>query len=309
LAALDYKKLHKQKELMLNISSKAGTIFWLLVIMVGFALNSIITRYLVVGDLVHPYTLTTIRFISGFLMLHIIISLAPRRFPPTGGKKKSRYIPGAILLGIYAFSISYGYSFITASAGVLVFFTFVVITMSLFSVIADKKKITYQAIMGQLLGIMGVFLIMLSDLESVSLLGFLLMALTGVAWGTYSAKSRKFSNSFAYTYNTFLLFGVISLLMLPLGHLFSGKSFWECFSLTTIVLMLCLGMITTALSYALWHNIMKKIHAFQGGIAQLIVPVLTACMGILLLGEEIDIFVISGGVSVLTGIGLNIFRI
>jgi len=277
-------------------------------IMFGFAANSVITRYLVAGDFVHPYILTTIRFISGFLMLHIIVLLAPQSFSPSAGEKTSRYIPGVFFLGIYAFSISYGYRFISASAGVLIFFTFVVLTMTLFSVIADKKKITVQAIIGQLLGLLGLFLIMYSDLESVSFPGFLLMAFTGVAWGMYSAKSRKFKFSFSYTYYTFMLFGGISLIMLVLGNIFSTENLWESFSLTGIGLTLFLGMVTTALIYVLWHSVMKKIHAFQGGIAQLIVPVLTVCMGILLLGEEVDVFIISGGVSVLAGIGLNVLR-
>lgn len=109
---------------------KISILFSLLVIMNCFAANSVITRYLVLNDLISPFTLTVTRFLSGLFMLYITSFLFPGEFTRPGFD--GSYLPGAFFLGIYAFSISYGYNFVPASAEVLFFYSFVVLAMSIY---------------------------------------------------------------------------------------------------------------------------------------------------------------------------------
>ena len=64
-------------------------------------------------------------------------------------------------------------------------------------------------------------------------------------------------------------------------------------------------MISTALSYVLWHVTLRRIKASQGGVVQLVVPVLASGMGIVLLGEHFTVALALGGACVLAGIYLN----
>jgi drug/metabolite transporter (DMT)-like permease len=278
------------------------TIVALMMVMTCFAANSVITRYLVSGNYISPLILVAIRFASGFLMLQLLVSLMPKTFQKT--RIRGWDILGALFLGIYAFSISYGYVFISAAAGVLIFYTFVVITMTSFSVINDREKLTIRLILGQLLGLFRVLVITFSGIGSVTLTGACLMAITGTSWGMYSVYSRRFKDSFSYTYNTFLIFGIAaSTLLLATYSLGVG---YLTISISSLWWALYLGMISTALSYALWHKVMKKIKASQGGITQLLVPVLTSLMGILILREEVTSPLILGGILILAGISLNL---
>ena len=204
-------------------------------------------------------------------MLQLLVLLMPKTFRKTGIRGWD--ILGAFFLGIYAFSISYGYVFISA-AGVLIFYTFVVIAMTSFSVINDREKLTIRLILGQLLGLFGVLVITFSDIGSVTLTGACLMAITGASWGMYSVYSRRFKDSFSYTYNTFLIFGIAASALLLTAYSL-GVEYLNPISISGFGWALYLGMISTALSYALWHKVMKKIKASQGGITQLLVPVLT----------------------------------
>lgn len=272
-------------------------------IMACFASNSVITRYLVLGNHVSPFALTVIRFGSGLIMLQILSLSMPGAFQRAGLKRS--HVLGAVFLGIYAFSISYGYAFISSAAGVLVFYTFVVITMTLFSVVNDGERVTIRLIVGQLLGIMGVLVITASGIRSVTLIGASLMAATGISWGMYCVYSRRFENPFSYTYNTFLIFVIVAFALLLVAYPFFGGHLWMDVSLWSLGLELYLGMISTALSYVLWNRLMSRIRASQGGIAQLIVPVLTASMGILLLGEEVTSSLVLGGILIMLGISLN----
>jgi len=286
-----------------HMPSKLGIPISVATIMTCFAANSVITRYLVLGNYVSPFTLTVTRFGSGLIMLQILSMLMPRKFQKARVKRSN--ILGALFLGIYAFSISYGYAFISAAAGVLILYTFVVFTMTLYSVINDRERLTHRLIFGQLIGIIGVLVITASGIRSVTLIGVFLMAATGISWGLYSVYGRRFENPFGYTYNSFLILGVIASALLLTAYPFSGSRLWTNISAGNLGWALYLGMISTALSYALWNRLMKRIRASQGGIAQLIVPVLTALMGILLLGEEITSSFVLGGTLIMLGISLN----
>ncbi len=54
---------------------------------------------------------------------------------------------------------------------------------------------------------------------------------------------------------------------------------------------------------------MKKVRASQGGLAQLLVPVLTAGMGVVFLGEKISAALVVGGALTLAGIYVNGSRV
>ena len=123
----------------------------LIVSILCFATNSVITRYLVQRDYVSPFTLTVIRFVSGFAMLSILAWLMPGAFRRV--RLRGSHVLAAILLGVYAYSISYGYAFIPVAAGALIFFTFVVVSMTLFSVLIEGERLTLNMIFGQLLGL------------------------------------------------------------------------------------------------------------------------------------------------------------
>jgi drug/metabolite transporter (DMT)-like permease len=239
-------------------------------------------------------------------MLSIFTLLMPGAFRRV--KLRGSHLLAALLLGVYAYSISYGYAFIPVAAGALIFFTFVVVSMTLFSVLIEGERLTLSMIFGQLLGLAGVSLITSSGVSSITPIGALLMASTWVSLGTYSVYGRRFENSFGYTYNSFLLFGVASSAMFLGAYHFTGGSLLVSVSRVSLVMALFMGMVSTALSYVLWQRVMKRIRASQGGISQLLVPILTSVIGVLVLGEEVTPLLIIGGFLVLTGIFLCILR-
>ena len=274
----------------------------LLVVMTCFAANSVITRYLVLVSRVSPFLLTVVRFVSGLATLIVLTSVRPTTFRK--GRLDSSYLPGALFLGAYAFSISYGYLFIPVAAGTFIFYTFVVVTMGAYSVIHDKEELTFRLVLGQVLGVLGVLVITFARMSSVTLLGVLLMALTGISWGLYSAYGKKFTIPFNYTYNSFLIFGVVAIIASTI-IVISGQPISINISLQDLGFALYMGMVSTALSYALWNAAVKKIPASLAGLVQLVVPILAPVMGIIFLGEQVTATLLIGGGFVLVGIYLS----
>ncbi len=275
--------------------------FVLFVIMICFAANSVITRYLVLVSRFSPFLLTAVRFVSGLAVLLVLPSVRPTAF--RHDKPNLSYLPSAFFLGVYAFSISYGYTFISVAAGTFIFYTFVVVTMATYSVIADKEQLTLRLVLGQLFGVVGVLVITFGRISSVTLLGVLLMAATGTSWGLYSAYGKRFKVAFSYTYNSFLILGAFAVtasIALPLV----GQPISTNISIQDFGLALYMGMVSTALSYVLWNATVKQITASLGGLVQLIVPVLAPAMGIIFLGEQVSAPLILGGGLVLLAIYL-----
>lgn len=272
-------------------------------IMVAFAANSVMTRYIIVGGLASPYFLTTIRFASGFAMLLLVQVIFPAPIRPrTPGTAD---LLGGFFLGAYAFSISFGYQFISAAAGTLVFYAFVVLTMALFGYLHDGDRPTRRSVAGQLLSLFGVGVITFGGIQEVALPGILLMAATGASWGLYSVRGRSAPDSRGYTFATFLVVGAFALAGLPILGVLAPSAASVQLTWNGIGLALFMGMITTVLSYILWHATLRRLRASQGGIVQLLVPVLASGMGIGLLGEQLTLSLVVGGAAVLVGIYLN----
>ena len=273
--------------------------------MICFAANSVITRYLVLASRVSPFLVTMIRFVSGFLVLLALVGIRPANFHPS--KMRSCNLLGGVFLGVYAFSISYGYVFIPVAAGTLVFYTAVVMTMVAYSILNDKERVTLRLGVGMLLGLLGVITITFSKITAVTLPGVVLMIATGAAWGLYSVYGRRFDVAFGYTFNSFLVLGTFAVVV-GLALSYFHQLTLVNLSPFDLGLALYMGMVSTALSYVVWNRTMKKIPAYLGGLVQVTVPVLASIMGIIFLGEMITISLVLGGGLVLSGIYLVEFK-
>jgi len=136
-----------------------------------------------------------------------------------------------------------------------------------------------------------------------------LMALTGTAWGLYSVYGRKSASYFGYTYNSFLLFGIANVVVILVATPLTGTQPWTGIAIPSLAMALYMGMVSTALSYVVWNSVLKKVRASQGGLAQLLVPVLTAGMGVVFLAEKISAALVVGGALILAGIYVNGSRV
>lgn len=286
-----------------TLSSKARMYLVLSAIMICFALNSIITRYLVQSEFVSPFGLTVVRFFGALLALQLIATFFSKTFKVR--RIDRRDILPAILLGIYGASISYGYFFISASSGVLIFYAFVVLTMSSLAIAFEKQRPTPILILSSTLGILGVAVISDWSNGAGKLSGVILMAITGISWAFYSVCGGRYSDSFSYTYNSFLIFNLFNLIAVFFGFSIVGRALFSGFSIYGVCLALFMGMVTTGLSYVLWNESMKKMSSWQGGTVQLVVPVLTAIIAVPVLGEQITLPLVVGGCLILVAIYVN----
>jgi drug/metabolite transporter (DMT)-like permease len=270
---------------------KPVTLGLVAVVMTCFAFNSVATRWLVSRELMDPAAVTVARFASGAAMLAILLGLQ-RRF--SQALPRWHDWPAVVLLGGYALAIGYGYRHITAAAGTFVFYALVVATMTL-----GGPRPTARATSGAIVALAGVAILAIGRVAGTTLLGVVLLAFTGLAWGGYSLVLRRRATPLATNARAFV--GVT--LLLPVLAAIEYDRL--VFSATGWMVGIVMGAITTSLAYALWARVLPLLTPLEAGTYQLIVPVLTAAAGVLVLDEPFSLRLMAAGSLVIAGMWLS----
>lgn len=125
-----------------------------------------------------------------------------------------------------------------------------------------------------------------------------LMALAGFAWGAFSLSGRPGGNPLAGTALSFLLAVPLTLALM----LFQYRSLR--LDQTGVVYALVSGVLTSGIGYVIWYWVRVRLAAISASSVQLSVPVISAVMGVLVLGEQISVRGAVSALFVLGGIGV-----
>ena len=122
---------------------------------------------------------------------------------------------------------------------------------------------------------------MLPGVNTPSTLGFVLMTLSGIAWGIYTIIGLDSKNPLIDTSYNFLktIPFVIILLIITFKK--------ENYSLEGIILAVISGGITSAIGYTIWYMALRKLTSVQASVVQLMVPLIAALGGVLFMDEVI----------------------
>jgi drug/metabolite transporter (DMT)-like permease len=124
------------------------------------------------------------------------------------------------------------------------------------------------------------------------------MALAGVGWGAYSLLGHSGGDPIAANAAAFLRAVLLAtpLLVIP----FVGRAFGPRGALLAIVS----GALASGLGYCLWYRALPHLSRTRAAAVQLTVPVITATLGVLFLGETVTPRLLASGAIILSGVGL-----
>lgn len=259
--------------------------------MIAFAGNSLLTRLALSDQSIDPYSFTTIRVLTGAVMLFALVKI--KSIPLFENKSWL----GAFALFFYALTFSIAYLKIETGTGALILFVSVQICLSLIYFIQGARY-NYLEWTGLILAFFGFIYFLAPSFESPSLIYILLMVLSGICWAFYTVTGGKSLLPIADTATHFirasLIAVVVSCLFIsemkisPLGALYAVLS----------------GGVTSALGYALWYFVITKLEKSITTVSQLSVPLIAAFMGFLMLGETIDLHFIFSSILMLCAIAI-----
>jgi len=264
--------------------------------MLAFAANSLLNRAALSGDHIGPAEFTSLRVVSGALMLWLLVTVrsgagAILRRPDWVG------IGGLV---VYLIGFTFAYLQLDAGLGAVVLFAGVQLTMFT-GALVDGERPAPLRWLGMAFALAGLAVLGWpgggTPLPPLALAS---MATAALGWGIYSLAGRKVSDPLGATAANFLYAS-------PIVVVFALTSVSGT-NLTAIGVGLAIvaGAITSGLGYALWYRVLPALGATKGALAQLSVPVLALIGGAILLAEPITIRAIIASGLILGGIVLGV---
>lgn len=267
------------------------TVFLTTLTLIAFASNSVLGRAALGDRSIDAASYTSIRLISGALVLYLIVHL--NRTGSRSGARGSWW--AALMLFLYAVSFSFAYITLETGTGALILFGAVQITMILVSLMGGCRLHPAEWL-GMAIAFGGFVYLVLPGVTAPPLIGFLLMALAGIAWGLYTLAGRGSDHALLDTAYNFLRTVPLALIvaLLAIGH-----SHW---SLHGVLLAVTSGAISSGLGYTIWYAALGGLSATQAAVVQLLVPVIAALGGVVFVAEPITLRLVLSALLILGGI-------
>lgn len=263
--------------------------------MVAFAGNSLLCRAALMHTGIDAASFTTIRLISGAMMLWLIVRIG--RGTPVG---RGNWL-SAFALFVYAAGFSFAYVSLPASTGALLLFGAVQVTMIGHGIRTGERLLKLQ-MAGLVIALAGLVGLLLPGLSAPPMFGSILMLAAGAAWGIYSLRGRGAGDPLRVTSGNFIRAVPFAA---ALSVLMAGRTSFDsagfCYAVAS-------GALTSGIGYSIWYTVLPALKAAKAATVQLSVPVIAGLGGVLLLGEPITLRLVLASLAILGGIALVIFE-
>jgi drug/metabolite transporter (DMT)-like permease len=261
--------------------------------MAAFAANSLLCRVALKNTGIDAGSFTTIRIVSGAVVLRLIVSVRGLSPGWTGSWLS------ALALFVYAAGFSFAYVKLPAAVGALILFGAVQATMIGYGLWCGER-IRGIKVVGLCAAFAGLITLLLPGLSAPPMASSALMLAAGVAWGIYSLRGRGSGTPMVDTAGNFLRavpFTALLYVTRVAGAPLDGAG---------VLYAVVSGGLASGVGYAIWYASLPGLKATTAATIQLSVPVLAAVGGVMFLGEAITLRLLLSSAGILGGIALVI---
>ncbi len=183
--------------------------------------------------------------------------------------------------------------------GALILFGSVQLTMLAITVISGNRLQILEWV-GVVIAFIGLVYLVLPAVTTPSLIGFILMTASGMAWGGYTLMGKKSASPLSdTTYNftrTLPLIIVLGVFFIQNSHLSQTGVMWAVSS----------GALASGIGYTIWYIALDGLSTTVAAVAQLLVPAIAALGGLIFIAEPITFQFLLSATMILGGIALVI---
>jgi drug/metabolite transporter (DMT)-like permease len=260
--------------------------------MLAFAANALFCRMALGPGLIDAASFAGVRVISGTVTLGLILVLRPRR--AACGTFDWRQ---AAMLSAYMVFFAFAYLSLSVGTGALILFGAVQITMFV-SGIRAGEYFSPLSWAGLLVAAAGLIYLVWPGVTAPDLLGAVLMAVAGIAWGFYSLLGRGVADPIgATTWNFVYSVPIVLVASLPFQRELA-------ISVQGVALAVASGAIASGCGYAIWYTALPGLTATRAAAVQLSVPVIAALAGVALIAEDVTLRLIVATAATLGGVAI-----
>ncbi len=290
-------------------------IILMVLVVASWASATVVTKHLIQQHLAVPLTLVAWRFTlaGGFALTLFFFGFKRRndeRLPLVGNWRV--YLLGGGLITTFIVGFNLALLYITATLGGLVFFALNTVVMIGVGHFWLGTSFGGRQVAGVLLALLGMTVTisggdwnhLVASLTGSNLpFGLLLMALGALGWGVYGLWGKRYGSTKngASLLSTGInqLIGVIPVWILVL---LTDPGSLLAMPLESWLFLLYIGIVPSALGFALYYAILKDLSLNQAATIQLFSPVFTGVMAILFLNEPFSIALLIGAAILLWGV-------
>jgi drug/metabolite transporter (DMT)-like permease len=261
--------------------------------MIAFAGNSLLCRFALKYTRIDPASFTSIRLISGAIVLGLLVYFRHGARPGQGSWLS------AFLLFVYAAGFSFAYVKLPAAMGALLLFGAVQATMIGYGLYAGERFLKVQ-VFGFVLALTGLFILLLPGLSAPPLASSSLMLLAGAAWGFYSLRGKIAGDPVRVSAGNFIRaipFGIVLSFFTLNNASFDAVGFYYA---------VLSGALASGIGYAIWYGVLPELKASKAATIQLSVPVISSLGGVMFLSEPLSLRLLLASTAILGGIALFI---
>lgn len=273
--------------------------------LIAFAANSVLCRIALGNSSIDPTGFTGIRMLSGAITLAIIVMLFSKKHRESNNvalrrvfsiKNTQGWLSSTVLFGYAAF-FSFAYVKLNTASGALILFATVQFSMIGFSVFKGHR-LHLKEWLGVFISFVGFVLLMLPSATQPSLVGFVLMLVSGIFWAFYSLLGRNAPQPVLLTAENFIRCVPLSLVFIILSlsmYSFNWQGAWYA---------IASGAFASGIGYSIWYLALRNLSITQAAISQLSVPLIAALGGIAFINESLTNDLVISGILILSGIFL-----
>ena len=224
------------------------------VTLIAFAANSLLCRPALGGELIDPVSFTTLRLVSGAIILVPISRLAGESPPALGRRGQERHGSwgSGLALFVYAITFSLAYVSLDAGMGTLILFGCVQATMIGAGLKSGERPHPVQWL-GLITAFGGLVYLVSPGTAAPDPRGAFLMSISGIAWGVYSVRGKVVAAPILSTAANFARAA-------PLAAIASAMAFSLAHAETKgVILALVSGTLTSGLGYVLWFKALRGL--------------------------------------------------
>lgn len=286
----------------------------LMLVLVFFWGSSFVVVKIALQEGLTPIALATFRFLIAGSLFVLVLLLKKKRRNDYRLLVDWRDFPMLMLLALmgitFFFSVQYtGIQMAGASIASILVCLLSPIIIAALSAIIFNEPLAKKQVFGIGVAALGTFIVITGGTVNFHhnphfILGSLLLLLTPIFWATYSLLGNKVINK----YSPFLVVAYVNgfggLFLIPLS--LAENSFHLVFKVSIYgwLAILFLSLACSLIGYYIWFYVMKQLGAAVTSSFMFLQPLVTVLLAVAFVGEQLNLFIITGGFLTFTGVYL-----
>ncbi len=258
-----------------------------------------------------PISFAASRFILALLILAVIIFARKIPLPKTKAQWKLLLITGILQFSINYSLVFWSEQYISSGLAAVLQAMISVFGLPLAWYYLPDERLTFLKICAVLLGITGVAVIFIDQLHVESVMAF--TGSVAIVVGAYAAAhaSILLKAKGASLHPASMVFGQMLCGILPLiiyALIVDGNPFALHWTWRAVLCVFYLTIFGTIAAFWLYYWLLSKVESTKAMMIALVTPLIAIIIGAIFLGEELPRQTGIGGILIIAGVGLIVFR-